>query len=55
MRAFYSRTPTPAAAGCADPAPGTPGVAPACEFDDIVVMIPSQVLISRMVAAGRLP
>jgi type II secretory pathway pseudopilin PulG len=54
-RAFYSRSPTPAAAGCADPAPPNPGVAPACEFDDIVVMIPSQVLISRMVAAGRLP
>jgi prepilin-type N-terminal cleavage/methylation domain-containing protein len=54
--AFYSRDPTPASAGCADPAPppATSG-APLCEFDDTVVMISSSVLIARMVAAGRLP
>jgi len=54
--AFYSRTRTPAAAGCVDPTPGSPlSTAPACEFDDIVVMISSSALITRMVAAGRLP
>src|SRR5712691_2337756 len=54
--AFYSRTPTPAASGCVDPAPGGPASsAPLCEFDDIVVMISSSTLIARMVAAGRLP
>jgi len=47
---FFSRIPTPAAAGCNDAAVGT-----FCEFDDIVVMIPSYTLIARMVAAGRLP
>jgi len=47
---FFSRIPTPAAAGCNDAAAGT-----FCEFDDIVVMIPSNTLIARMVAAGRLP
>jgi len=52
---FYSRTRTPAAAGCVDPAPPAPSAAPACEFDDIVVMISSSALIARMVAAGRLP
>jgi hypothetical protein len=53
---FYSRTPASATAGCADPAPppATSG-SPLCEFDDIVVMISSNVLIARMVAAGRLP
>ena len=53
--AVFSRTPTPAAAGCVDPVPPATNTAPACEFDDIVVMISSNVLISRMVAAGRLP
>ncbi len=54
--AFYSRPRTPAVAGCVDPAPppATNG-APPCEFDDIVVMISTSALISRMVAAGRLP
>jgi prepilin-type N-terminal cleavage/methylation domain-containing protein len=47
---FFSRIPTPAASGCNDAAPG-----PFCEFDDIVVMIASNTLITRMVAAGRLP
>jgi prepilin-type N-terminal cleavage/methylation domain-containing protein len=54
--AFYSRTPAPAASGCVDPIPGGPASsAPLCEFDDIVVMISSNALIARMVAAGRLP
>jgi prepilin-type N-terminal cleavage/methylation domain-containing protein len=53
--AFYSRVPTSASAGCADPAPFTSSGSPLCEFDDIVAMIPSNVLIARMVAAGKLP
>jgi len=54
--AFYSRSPAPASAGCADPAPPpATSAAPACEFDDIVMMISSSALITRMVAAGRLP
>lgn len=53
--AFYSRAPAPAVAGCIDPVPGTTNAAQACEFDDIVVMITSNVLIARMVSAGRLP
>ena len=52
---FYSRTRSPAATGCVDPAPGFTNAAPSCEFDDIVVMISSSALITRMVAAGRLP
>jgi prepilin-type N-terminal cleavage/methylation domain-containing protein len=47
---FYSRTPTPSASPCNDAAAGT-----FCEFDDIVIMISSNVLMSRMVAAGKLP
>ena len=47
---FSSRIPTPPTSPCSDAA------GPAfCEFDDIVVMITSNTLISRMVAAGRLP
>jgi prepilin-type N-terminal cleavage/methylation domain-containing protein len=47
---FYSRPPTPAASTCNDQ------TGPAfCEFDDIVAMIASNTLITRMVAAGKLP
>jgi prepilin-type N-terminal cleavage/methylation domain-containing protein len=47
---FVSRTQTPRASTCDDAA------GPAfCEFDDVVVMITSNLLIARMVAAGRLP
>jgi type II secretory pathway pseudopilin PulG len=54
--AFYSRNPVPATSGCADPTPpGTSSASPLCEFDDIVVMITSNTLITRMVAAGKLP
>jgi len=55
QQTFYSRTRTPSVTGCVDPAPGTTNAAPPCEFDDIVVMISTSALISRMVAAGRLP
>jgi prepilin-type N-terminal cleavage/methylation domain-containing protein len=53
--AFYSRTRTPEAAGCVDPVFPATSAAPACEFDDIVIMISSSALITRMVSAGRLP
>jgi len=53
--AFYSRTRAPAAAGCVDPAFPATNAAPSCEFDDIVMMIPSNALIARMIAAGKLP
>jgi prepilin-type N-terminal cleavage/methylation domain-containing protein len=50
---FFSRipTPSPSPSSCNDNTGGTAF----CEFDDIVVMITSNVLIARMVAAGRLP
>jgi prepilin-type N-terminal cleavage/methylation domain-containing protein len=49
---FVSRisTPNPFPLGCNDNS-----AASLCEFDDIVVMIASNTLIARMVAAGRLP
>jgi prepilin-type N-terminal cleavage/methylation domain-containing protein len=47
---FVSRIPTPSASPCSDAA------GPAfCEFDDIVVMISSNTLMTRMIAAGKLP
>jgi prepilin-type N-terminal cleavage/methylation domain-containing protein len=47
---FVSRVPTPFASPCSDAA------GPAfCEFDDIVLMIPSSMLMTRMIAAGKLP
>jgi prepilin-type N-terminal cleavage/methylation domain-containing protein len=47
---FFSRVQTPRASTCDD------NLGPAfCEFDDVVVMITSNLLIARMVAAGRLP
>ena len=48
---FVTRNPTPSASGCDD----TVSAQPYCEFDDIVVIIPASVLISRVVAAGKLP
>ena len=53
--AFFSRTPSSSSSLCSDPAPGGGGSASLCEFDDIVMMITSNVLIARMVSAGRLP
>ena len=47
---FFSRIPTPSRSPCSDAAGPS-----FCEFDDIVVMIPSNTLITRMVAAGKLP
>ena len=48
---FSARNPSGAASGCSDAAPAQP----LCEFDDIVAIIPASVLISRVVAAGKLP
>lgn len=48
---FYSRTPTPPAAGCSD----GPSTSPFCEFDDLVAMISAPTLMARMVSAGKLP
>ncbi len=50
---FFSRTqtPNPSPLGCND----NSAASAFCEFDDIVVMITSNTLIARMVAAGRLP
>ena len=47
---FVSRVQTPSQFGSCSDATGT-----FCEFDDLVVMISSNVLIARMVAAGKLP
>jgi prepilin-type N-terminal cleavage/methylation domain-containing protein len=47
---FVSRTQTPSQFGACNDATGT-----FCEFDDLVVMISTNVLIARMVAAGKLP
>lgn len=52
---FYSRNPSDPATGCSDPAPFASSGSPLCEFDDIVAMISSNVLVARMVAAGKLP
>lgn len=48
---FLSRSATAIQAGCSDTAAGQPY----CEFDDIVSWIPSSILFSRLLAAGRLP
>ena len=47
---FFGRIPTPSVSPCSDAAGPS-----FCEFDDIVVMITSNALIARVVAAGRLP
>ena len=48
---FYSRTRTPASTGCSE----TVTNALFCEYDDIVYMISTPTLVSRMISAGRLP
>jgi prepilin-type N-terminal cleavage/methylation domain-containing protein len=48
---FVSRNPTASASGCNDNSTSQS----LCEYDDIVTMIPSSVLVARLVAAGRLP
>ena len=47
----YSRERSPASSGCSD----TAADVPFCEFDDILIWIPSSTLVARMVSAGRLP
>jgi len=47
---FVSRVQTPSQFGACNDATGT-----FCEFDDLVVMISTNVLMARMVAAGKLP
>lgn len=47
---FVSRVQTPSQFGGCNDATGT-----FCEFDDLVVMISSNVLMARMIAAGKLP
>jgi prepilin-type N-terminal cleavage/methylation domain-containing protein len=47
---FVSRVQTPSQFGACNDATGT-----FCEFDDLVVMISSNVLMARMTAAGKLP
>lgn len=47
---FYSREQSPQTSPCSDTAAGN-----FCEFDDLLAYIPANVLISRMVSAGRLP
>lgn len=48
---FYTRERSPDSSGCSD----TTADVPFCEFDDILVWIPSSTLVARMVSAGRLP
>ncbi len=48
---FYSRNQTPVSSVCSDTAAGSPF----CVFDDTVYLISAPTLVSRMVAAGRLP
>lgn len=48
---FFNRNPTPSTSGCNDAVPAQPY----CEYDDVVVIIPANVLIARAVAAGKLP
>jgi prepilin-type N-terminal cleavage/methylation domain-containing protein len=48
---FLSRSATAIQVACSDTAAGQPF----CEFDDIVSWIPSSILFSRILAAGRLP
>lgn len=48
---FITRIRTDGGAGCDD----TAGTSPLCEFDDLVVMVPTPLLLGRLVQAGRLP
>lgn len=50
--AFYSRDRTSESSTCSDT---TVDGSPLCEFDDIVVMLSSSIMVARMVSAGRLP
>lgn len=48
---FITRIRTDGGAGCSDTVTGVP----LCEFDDLLVMIPTSLLLGRLVQAGRLP
>lgn len=48
---FMGRNATEQQNGCSDSVVGQPF----CEFDDIVTWVPSSILFSRLLAAGRLP
>ncbi len=48
---FYTREHSPQASSCSDTAAGSNF----CEYDDLVAYVPVNLLITRMVAAGRLP
>ena len=49
---FYARPiASPGSQACSDTVAGSPN----CDFDDLVIWIPSSVLIKRMLDAGRLP
>jgi len=48
---FMTRIRTDGGTGCND----TAGTSPLCEFDDLVVMVPTPLLLGRLVQAGRLP
>lgn len=48
---FYSREQSPQTSTCSDTAANTPF----CEFDDLVAYIPVNLLVAKMVSAGKLP
>jgi prepilin-type N-terminal cleavage/methylation domain-containing protein len=48
---FYSREQSPQTSSCSDTTANTPF----CEFDDLVAYIPANVLVTKMVSAGKLP
>ena len=48
---YFGRTRSDVSTSCSDTAVGSP----LCEYDDIVAFIPSNILIGRMVNAGKLP
>lgn len=49
---FYSREQSPQTSPCSDV---SLLISPFCEFDDLVAYIPANLLITRMVSAGKLP
>lgn len=48
---FYSREQSPQTSSCSDTAASTPF----CEFDDLIAYIPANLLVTKMVSAGKLP
>lgn len=47
---FYSREQSPQTSTCSDTAAGN-----FCEFDDLIAYIPANLLVTKMVSAGKLP